>query len=110
MVRRRLAVVLLSGTLVLILCVVAFAPAFAAIDARRIERYERPLFCWSYWIEGHLQYADGGSALYRGLGYDIKRKQELLVSGPGYETGMKVSFSLPWHKRYSWESTGESAD
>ena len=99
-------VALVAGMVVLLF---AIAPVLASHDAGRIQHDKDPVFCWSYWLGRDLLYADGGSALYRGFGYTVKRKHRLIDSrAPAYETGVKVSFTMPWYKRYEWESTGES--
>ena len=106
---KRTVIVTVSVVAAVVVVLFALSPVFASYDARRIQLDKDPLFCWSHWIGRDLFYADGGSVAYRGFGYTVKRKHRLISAQvPAYETGVKVSFTARWYKRYDWETTAES--
>ena len=47
--------------------------------------------------------------IYRGFGYELTAKHKIVLSHPKrYDSGVRVSFSLPFYSRYDFETTLES--
>jgi hypothetical protein len=101
--RRTVPVILATATIAIIL-VYAFAPVVASYDVRRVERHEKPIF--AHYAGGFL---DGGTILYEGPGYEIQAKHRPIGADlDRWDTGIALSFSLPFYRRFNYETRVES--
>lgn len=109
MVKLRAMFVIVAGIAVMLLLAFGFAPLLASYDVRRVAAHQEPTFCWSRWVGAEQSYLDGGTRIHRGFGYEVLAKHRI-ISGPPtrYDTGVAVSFTLPWYKRYDSETVIES--
>jgi hypothetical protein len=117
----------------LFLLLFLLGPLSARFDSNRTAHGKMPLFCWSLWVPfyPHRSMADGGSTSYEGFGYcflwkhritlnqhgaeQIKRLKQTQydAEGPvdiegslmGLDTGVVVSFYLPWYRRFDFETS-----
>ena len=94
MARRRkcvvagIAILGLWGTLVLL------RYAMSRHDYEQVRRTGKPTFAWHTWSA-----ADGGSAGYRGLGYQITAQRQFHVENGrpiGYDQGPILRYQLNW--------------
>jgi hypothetical protein len=109
MVKARPVLVATGVLAVLVLSVYACAPFLASFDAQRVVQQRGPVFCWSHWTRHDAFFADGGSIRYEGFGYTLLRKHRLVDVHPvTFETGVKVSFTMPFYRRYDWETSATS--
>ena len=103
MVKPRVVAVVLGSVLGIFIALYGFAPLFASVDTRRVASHRKPLFCWSRWLGAEAEFLDGGSQLFRGLGYEIVAKHRI-IEAHRFDTGIAVSFTLPWYKRFDSET------
>jgi hypothetical protein len=102
---RRALLAILGILVTAMVLLYALAPILASYDLRRITAHRRPIFAR---LSG--EELDGGTILYRGFGYDLEAKHRIIPAQPArYDTGVALSFSVPFYKRFDCETTVESA-
>ena len=103
MLKPRTIAVTLAAVIGVFALLFALAPLFASFDARRIAAHRQPVFCWSRWFGAQAAFLDGGSELYRGLGYEIVAKHRI-IEAHRFDAGIAVSFTLPCYRRFDSET------
>jgi hypothetical protein len=107
MVKPRALLTVVGAILITVFLLFAFALVLASYDAKRVAAHEQPVFCWSRWVGAREAYLDGGSEIHRGFGYEVIAKHRI-IAVHRFDTGVAVSFALPWFKRFDSETFVES--
>ena len=102
---RRPLFVVLAVVAMGILLIYAFAPILASHDLRRLAQDREPTFARLSCI-----LSDGGTTVYAGPGYELKAKHRIVGDSQPirYDTGVALSFSIPFYKRFDYATTVES--